>query len=120
MQDTKTGGIFYVVDGTKAPLTDKILLNTKFKGKKIIKTSTKVLNTYTKISPVLFDDGTLVKTDSFPVVYLIYNGQKRPFLDGSIFTKLGYNSKNIITVSSQFLYNYPLGDPIKDESITTQ
>ena len=120
MQDTKTGGIFYVVDGTKAPLTDKILLNTKFKGKKIIKTSTKVLNTYTKISPVLFDDGTLVKTDSFPVVYLISNGQKRPFLDGSIFTKLGYNSKNIITVSSQFLYNYPLGDPIKDESITTQ
>lgn len=117
MQDLKTGGIYYVVDGTKAPLTDKILLTTKFKGKKIIKDTTKVLDKYTKVNPVLLDDGTLVKTDSFPTIYLISNGQKRPFADEIIFNKLGYNSKNVIIVSSKFLYNYSLGEIIQEKII---
>ncbi len=113
IQDTKTGGIFYVVDGTKAPLTDKIFLTTKFKGKKIIKATTKTLNTFTKVDPVKFDDGTLLKTDSFPTVYLISNGLKRPFADEIVFAKLGYNTKNVITVSSKFLYAYDQGETIK-------
>jgi len=113
LQDTKTGGIYYVVDGTKAPLTDKILLTTKFKNKKIIKATPKELDKYTKVSPVLLDDGTLVKTDSYPIVYLISNGQKRPFASGEIFTSLGYNFSNIITVSSKFLYNYSQGEMIQ-------
>lgn len=113
MQDTKTGGIFYVVDGTKAPLIDKILLTTKFKGEKIIKATTKTLDTYTKIDPVTLDDGTLVKTDGFPTVYLISNGLKRPFADETVFTRLGYNIKNVISVSSKYLYNYDMGEAIK-------
>ncbi len=117
MQDTKTGGIFYVVDDTKAPLTDKILLSTKFKGKKIVKTTTKILDKYKKVDPVLLDDGTLVKTDSFPAVYLISNGKKRPFATYDVFINLGYNAKNIITVSSKFLYNYAQGDPIQETVI---
>ncbi len=112
MQDTKTGGVFYVVDGTKAPVIDKILLSTKFKGKKITKATTKTLSKYAKVDPVTLDDGTLVKTDSFPTVYLISNGLKRPFADEASFNKLGYNTKNVITVSSQFLYNYQQGDII--------
>ncbi|MFA5023796.1 MAG: hypothetical protein WC523_02460 [Patescibacteria group bacterium] len=113
LQDTKTGGIFYVENDTKSPLLDKILLTTKFKGKKIIKASPKTLSAYLKIDPVLFGDGTLLKTANFPTVYLVSNGQKRPFADELIFNNLGYNSKNVITVSSQFLSNYPLGETIK-------
>jgi len=115
MQDTKTGGIYYVVDGTKSPLTDKILLETRFKGKKIIPTAPATLDKYTKVDPVLLADGTLIKTDNFPTVYLISNGQKRPFAGEAIFTKLGYNFRNVITASSKFLYNYPLGEVIKEE-----
>ncbi len=117
MQDTKTGGIFYVVDGTKAPLSDKILLSTKFAGKKIIKTPTKTLDKYIKVAPVTLDDGTLIKTDSFPTIYLISNGKKRPFVSLEVFNKLGYKEKNVITASSQFLYNYSQGDIIKDEVV---
>lgn len=113
LQDTKTGGVYYVIDGTKAPLTDKILLATKFKNKKIIKATPEELNKYTKISPVILDDGSLVKTDNYPAVYLISNGLKRPFASEEVFTDLGYNSKNIITVSSQFLYNYQQGEIIQ-------
>ena len=115
MQDTKTGGVYYVVDGTKAPLTDKVLLETKFKGKKITKTTTAKLEKYTTIDPVLLADGTLIKTDSFPTVYLISNGLKRPFADENTLLKLGYNLKNVVTASSKFLYNYGMGEVIKEE-----
>jgi len=114
MQDNKTGGVYYVIDETKSPLTDRILLQTRFKGRKIIATTTAVLNKYTTVSPVLLADGTLVKTDSFPTVYLISNGLKRPFENEQTLTNLGYNPKNIIAASSKFLYNYPLGEVIAE------
>lgn len=115
MQDTKTGGVYYVVDGTKSPLTDKILLETRFKGKKITPASTATLNGYTTVSPVLLADGTLIRTDSFPTIYLISNGLKRPFADENTFLKLGYNMKNVVTASSKFLYNYGMGEIISEE-----
>lgn len=113
LQDTKSGGVFYVENGIKAPLTDKALLTTKFKGKKIVRVSPTILAAYPKTDPVLFGDGTLLKTDNFPMVYLISNGQKRPFGGENAFVSLGYNYRNVISVSSQFLYLYPMGNEIK-------
>lgn len=115
MQDTKTGGIYYVVDDTKSPLIDKILLETRFKGKKITPTSPEKLEKYTKIDPILLPEGTLIKTNNFPTIYLISNGLKRPFASEEAFNRLGYNMKNVITASSQFLYNYNLGEVISGE-----
>jgi hypothetical protein len=112
LQDIKTGGVFWVDEGQKAPLIDKVLLQTKFKGKKVLKVATKELDKYKKIAPVLFDDGELLRTKDNSAVYLIDNGQKRLFASGDIFVKLGYNWKNVITVSAQLLYLYPLGAPI--------
>ena len=113
LQDSKTGGVYYVENGNKAPITDKIFLSTKFKGKSIIKATTEQLAAYTTVSPVVFNDGALLKSDSFPVVYLISNGAKRAFTDEVAFKNLGYNFENVITVSSQVLYQYPLGEAIQ-------
>jgi len=112
MQDSKKGDIYYVEDGIRA-LVDPTLLPIKFAGQKIIKRTTKQLNIYATTTPVLLADGTLVKTDNFPLIYLISGGKKRPFADDTVFAKLGYDPKNVITVSSQFLYNYDKGDPIQ-------
>ncbi|MHB8903779.1 MAG: hypothetical protein ACYC40_01585 [Patescibacteria group bacterium] len=113
LQDIKSGGVFYVENGVKAPLTDKALLTTKFLGKKIVRVSPIILAAYPKTDPVLFGDGTLLKTENFPRVYLISNGQKRPFTTESGFSSLGYNFQNVITVSSQFLSLYSIGEEIK-------
>lgn len=113
LQDIKTGGVFYVENGIKAPLIDKTLLTTKFAGKKIIRVSSKILDAYPKTDPVIFGDGTLLKTDSFPTVYLISNGLKRPFSDEIVLNNLGYNTKSVITVSSKFLSLYQMGEEIK-------
>jgi len=112
LQDSKSGEIYFVEDGHKS-LVDKILLPIKFASKKIIKKTTKELNTYVTSTPILLDEGTLVKTQSFPTVYLISGGKKRPFADDISFNALGYNQTNVITVSSQFLYNYDMGDRIQ-------
>ncbi|MFA5753958.1 MAG: hypothetical protein WC905_01170 [Patescibacteria group bacterium] len=112
IQDSVTGEIFYVEDGKKS-LVDKVLLKVKFVDKKIIKKTTKELKAYATSSPILFDEGTLTKTDTFPTVYLISGGKKRPFADDATFQKLGYNPANIIPASSQFLYNYDMGEKIQ-------
>lgn len=112
LQDPKSGGIFYVESGYKYPITDKIFLSTKFKGKKITKGTTIELNKYTKGNPVMFGDGELVSSNSSPAVYLISQGRKLPFLNGDVFEKLGYKFSNVITVSPQLLAMYPVGDTV--------
>ena len=112
LQDKKTGGVFYISEDTKAPIIDKILLTTKFKNRKIIQKTTKELAKYKTIEPVLLDDGELVRSSTVPTVYLISDGQKRPFASGDVFQELGYDLKNVITVSPQLLYFYPLGATI--------
>lgn len=118
LRDPQSGGVYYAQDGQKAPIIDKVLLSTKFKGKTIQKASIEELARYTKISPVLFDDGELLKSDSSSAVYLIANGKKRPFLSGNDFERLGYKWSNVITVSPQLLYLYPLGDVMTYEPIS--
>jgi hypothetical protein len=112
LQDSKTGEIFYVENGLRA-LVDKSILAIKFPDKKVTKKTTKELNKYATSSPILLNDGTLVRTSTFPTIYLISGGKKRPFADEAAFTKLGYDSNNILTLSPQFLYNYEMGDIIQ-------
>lgn len=114
LQDTKTGGVYYVENGTKAPLQDRIFLTTKFKDKQILKATPEILDKYLTVAPVIFNDGTLLKSDTFPVVYLISNGAKRAFASEEIFISLGYKMENILTVPARLLYNYPLGEIIQD------
>lgn len=116
LQDKKTGGVYWVYNGKKAPLQDKNLLTYKFKGKKIIKATTAELDQYPTTEPILFGNGELLKTASSPAVYLIYEGQKRPFMSSDLLTKLGYKLSNIITVSPQFLANYANGEVIKENN----
>jgi hypothetical protein len=112
LQDTKTKEIYYVENGVRA-LVDQVLLETKYAGQKIIKATTKELNKYATTTPMILAEGQLVRTSSYPLVYLISDGKKRPFADDTVFTKPGYDPKNVITVSSQFLYNYDKGEEIK-------
>ncbi len=114
LQDSSSGGVYYVLDGKKAPIVDKMMLSTKFKNYKVQRSTIAELDKYEKINPVLFDDGEILKSSTVNTVYLISDGKKRPFLSGDIFLKLGYNFANIIEVSPQLLSLYPFGDMIRE------
>jgi len=112
LQDKTTGGVYWVYEGTKAPILDSIFLKTKFKNKKIIPVAKAELDDYTTVNPILFGDGELLKSSNSPAVYLISDGQKLPVTSGEVFEDLGYKWANIITVSPKVLYYYPEGEPI--------
>lgn len=113
LQDKNTGGIYWVADGTKAPLWDAVLLKTKFKGKAIVPVATEKLTSYKTITPVIFEDGEILTSPASSAVFVIDKGQKRPVVSGEVFEKLGYKWENIINVSNKLLNLYPDGEPIK-------
>jgi hypothetical protein len=116
LQNNKTGGVYWVYEGEKAPILDSIFLKTKFKRKEIIAINPEQLENFKTIDPVLYEDGELLKSPNSQAVYLIANGEKRPFASGEDFEKLGYKWSNIITVNPKVLYLYPLGELIQTQN----
>jgi hypothetical protein len=116
LQNNKTGGVYWVYEGEKAPILDAIFLKTKFKRKEIIAVNPEQLENFKTIDPVLYEDGELLKSPNSQAVYLIANGEKRPFASGEDFEKLGYKWSNIITVNPKVLYLYPLGELIQTQN----
>ena len=112
LQDKSTGGVYYVYEGTKAPLWDKVLLSTKFKRQAIQAVESSKLAAYEEVAPTIFSDGELLKTDTSPGVYVIDNGERRVFTSGEIFEELGYKWSNIVIVPDKIMNLYPKGGPI--------
>ncbi len=114
LQDKKTGGVYWVNEGTKAPIWDAIFLKTKFKNKKIIPVASSELANYPAISPVMFEDGELLQSTFYPAVYIIADGKRRPISSAKVFEGLGYKWENIIKVSPKVLNLYEQGEPITE------
>lgn len=115
LQNPNTGGVYWVYAGERSPLIDPIFLNTKFKYKHIIKTTTEELEKYEKAEPVKFDSGELIKPANRPSVYLVDDGEIRPFVSGKTFEGMGYKWENIITVNQRVLDLYEEGEIIEDQ-----
>lgn len=113
LQDTSTGGIYYVTEGTKAPLWDRTLLDNKFKWKSITPESPEKLASFKTVEPAIFNDGELLTSNVSPAVYVIDKGTKRPIVSGAVFEELGYKWENIITVPVKILELYPDGEALK-------
>lgn len=117
LQNKKTGGVYYVIEGVKYPLIDKIFLQTKFKNKKIIKAAPEELDRYATAKPYLFGDGELLKTKDSPYAFVISGGKKMLISSDKVFSSLGYKTENIIIVPSKVLYLYDAGTPITEDAI---
>ena len=112
VEEVETGKFFYLEDNTKAPI-DKLVIETRYPNQTITKKKTSELSGFNTVDPILFKDGTLVRTSLHPTIYLISDGKKRPFASQEVFEKLGYNQDKIIIASSQVLYYYDKGEIIK-------
>lgn len=121
LQDKVTGGVYYVSEGTKAPLLDKILLKTRFKRKSIFPVDPKKLASYKTVGPAKFLDGEILTADNSPAVYVIDHMKKRAVLSADAFLDLGYKWENVISVPSKILNLYedgaPLGKPYEEQEI---
>lgn len=120
LQDPATGGVYYVINGTKAPLIHPLFLKTKFKNRPVVKATAEQLAKFNKVAPIRFEDGYLLKGDFGPGVYVISNGTKRPIASADVFESLGYKWENILTVPGRVLDLYPTGEALTKEWANTE
>lgn len=114
MQDTTTGGVYYVEGGVKRPIWDKAILTANYAGRRIIPASRSALAVLKTGEPVPFADGTLVKAPDDPAVYVISGGKKRSIPDEQTFLLFGYRFSNVLTAGRKALALHPDGDPLTD------
>ena len=112
LQNKVTGGVYFVKEGEKAAVLDRVFLTTKFKNKSIIPTSEEELENYKTIDAVRFEDGELLTPDNSSAVFLISDQKRRVFRSSNSFEKLGYKWENVITVPEKIINLYPLGEPL--------
>jgi len=112
LQDTSTGGVYFVQNGVKQPIIARELIKLYFAHKKIIPASQAELSKYTTGEPIKLQDGELVTAPGDPAVYFISHGKKHPFASAQAFTSLGYQWDNIVKVPSRVLALHPNGDMI--------
>lgn len=107
------GGVFFIQDGVKHPITDISIFQLYFKGRKPQKMDDKTLATYETGSPYMLRDGELVRGASKPDVFVVENGTLRPILAGDVFEQLGWQWRNVVTVPDRVLKDYPIGDAVQ-------
>ncbi len=112
LQDTSTGGVYFVQNGVKQPIIARELIKLYFSKKKIIPASQAELNKYTTGEPIKLHDGELVTSPNDTTVYFISHGKKYPFASAKAFTSMGYQWKNIINVPERVLKLHPDGEMI--------
>lgn len=112
LQDKKTGGVFYVALGKKHPIHERGILQANFSYMTIKPVASKVLDTYDLADPILFADGTLVKTPLSSTVYIISHGTKRPIATQEAFEALGLQWSRAITSTGDTLSLHPDGPPV--------
>jgi hypothetical protein len=112
LQNTITGGVYYVESSLKQPILAKEILLANFPNKKIIPVSPDELDRYLTGKPLKFKDGDLVTAASNPSVYVISNSFRRPIASAKVFEDLGYKWENVITTTQRAVDIHPLGDII--------
>lgn len=111
LQDIKTGGVFFVVDGRSRPIVDKQLFNLYFKGRKVIKVNKAQLAKFENSDPVRFKDGEIVGWKKTGEIYIISNGERRP-ITKEVLQSLGFDSARIIWTSEKLLVLHIIGAPV--------
>lgn len=112
VQDARTGGVFALSGGVKRPLIERALLQTNFPRMSIRQDKKNILDSIPLGEPVLFSDGTVVKQEGSPAVYIISRGQKRQFASEEAFLNLGFSWSQIIETSGYTLAFHQLGAPV--------
>ncbi|MFH1088870.1 MAG: hypothetical protein V1716_00390 [Candidatus Uhrbacteria bacterium] len=116
VQDTTSGGVYYVEDSVKYPIYSREILLARFADKKIISAGKGELETYDTGSPVEFADGSLVGVTGQPAVYLVSEGLRRPIASESVFLGFGYKWENVIWTNEKSVNLLSLGEALEEIS----
>ena len=112
MQNTTTGGVYFVEEGKKYPIMSKQILKARFDGWAIFPQSPEDLEAYPTGDYVTFPDGTLVLAEGSPDVFVISEGKRRLIPDESTFLAYGWEWPQIIVTNERSVLLQSLGEEI--------
>jgi len=104
---SETGAIYQIIGGQKR-LVSSFVQNQRFSGAPIKTLSLNDISTLPEGPYVTPLDGTLVKFDGMPTVYIIQNGQKLP-VTYQVFQQRGLSFSNVNTLSFSELNSWVTG-----------
>jgi len=107
--DTKTGGVYFVQNGTKYPIFSPEIMMVNFPNQTVLKGHNQELEKYPKGEAIKFKDGTLIKSQESPLVYFIADGKKLPIASEQAFITRGYNWDKIVVTSQAAVDIHPTG-----------
>lgn len=115
LQSRQTGGVSYVENGVRHSIWSKEILRSRFKNRSLTMTDQTEIDLYPVGDPIKFKDGELVTAEGAKAVYVISNGEKRPFKSADVFNALGYKWENIVYTNLQSLEIHSAGTVIDFE-----
>lgn len=116
LQDTTTGGVYFVQDGQKYPIMSREILAARFASLTVQPAADGELDLYPTGPSVAFSDGTLIAVTGEPDVYVVSEGLRRPILDEETFLTFGWKWEQIVYTNQRSLNVQPLGEPISSSS----
>lgn len=113
LQDSVTGGVYFVEDGKKSPIIDATIMKADYPDKRISVVAPSTLEKYETAAPLKFKEGDLITgSGADRAVYVISNGQRRPIVSGDVFEQLGYSWKRVIWTTDAVLAIHPIGPSV--------
>jgi len=109
LQDSSTGGVWFVENGKKSAIHSREILDERFPSWPINRESPEHLAGYEQGEPALFPDGTLVAAHASPDVFVISDGERRWIRDEETFTEYGWDFDHVVWTSERAVLLHPLG-----------
>lgn len=103
--------IFVLDGGLKHYIPSPQIFESRYRWQDVITISENEMGSYSTGDHILFRDGTLISDKN--AVYIVANGQKRPFASPATFEMKGYKWENVKKVNnSNILKIHPTGDTL--------
>lgn len=109
--------VYVVEDGVKMPIQSPVVLSSNgLSFSDVEEVDQDEADTYANGDPLNYADGTMVREENKPEVYVVANGQKKHILDPVSFTNLGYNWNNVVVVPANSLGIFKNASPMNSNS----
>ncbi len=116
LQDTQDGGIYLIRDGKKHPFLSKSAFLSRYNSfSRVLPASPADLDKYPTGAAIKYPNYSLLQVPGGGV-YLLDDDTLRPIVSRQAFRLLGFNPEEIISVQTEDIFFYKIGQPITTDS----
>lgn len=111
IKTTNSGKIYMLDNGFKRFIPSPQIFESSYRWQDVVTVSENEMTSYPAGDHILFRDGTLISDKN--AVYIVVNGQKRPFASPATFEMKGYKWENVKKIKEFNILNiHPTGDTL--------